>query len=784
MLVVALLAATAAAFALTQGLKNQPAAIFGTDVDEVFSPVCDCDSETASIAFKLRNPDRLDVSVVDGSDRVVRTVERGREYAKGPVEIAWDGRDDAGKVLPEGEYKPRIRLRDDRTTYTLPNPIRIDVTPPRLVRVRVRPSVISPDGDRRGDRANFSYRLSEPGRGMLFVNGKRRGLTRFPREEDSIVWYGKVGGRALPPGTYNAELAAFDPAGNVSERIRPDAGRDPLRRARPQADHGHRGRAIPAARLVRRTARALDARRPERPCAARHVAVARAAPEGPLHADRLGQRACDPRRGVRGGAHALSELARLAGPLGCAGLALLLVATRRELRLVGLAAWILGMAGLCLYLAPDGRTGELAAAAAVGVVLAAAGGALLLRRPWLLAFATLACIPIRIPVDVGTEDANLLLPLYAVVASLVVALGWQLLRGDDRDRELGPIALPLAAVVAWTGLALLWTDDLRIGAIFLAAFVLPFGLLAVGFARLPWSRRALLGLYGALVATALAYAGVGLYQWATREVFWNPKLRVDNAYAPFFRVNSVFWDPSIYGRYLVVAILATLALVLLGLRERLLAAGIVAIAAMWVGLLFSFSQSSFASLIAGTLAAATFAWRWRAAALAVVALVVVAVAFATPQVRTKLLDESRAGLNAATSGRAGLVSNGLRIAADHPVLGVGTGGFKRAYADRTGLQGRDPKKAASHSTPVTVAAETGVPGLALLAWLAFASLVAAFRSRGRSAAGGTAFAAGLTLGAIAVHSLFYNALFEDPMTWGLLGLIALAAARRAEDASA
>ena len=62
----------------------------------------------------------------------MRTIERGRKYAQGPVEIAWDGRDDAGKVLPEGEYKPRIRLRDDRTTYTLPNPMRIDVTPPRL----------------------------------------------------------------------------------------------------------------------------------------------------------------------------------------------------------------------------------------------------------------------------------------------------------------------------------------------------------------------------------------------------------------------------------------------------------------------------------------------------------------------------------------------------------------------------------------------------------------------------------------------------------------------------
>ena len=188
----------------------------------------------------------------------------------------------------------------------------------------------------------------------------------------------------------------------------------------------------------------------------------------------------------------------------------------------------------------------------------------LLRQPWVLAFATLACIPIRIPIDIGTENANLLLPLYAVVSALALALGWQLLRGDERSRELGPLTWPLAAVVAWTGIALLWTDDLRQGSIFLAAFVLPFGLLAVGFARLPFSRRALVALFGALVATALAYAGVGLYQWATREVFWNPKLQVDNAYAPFFRVNSVFWDPSIYGRYLVVAILATLALVLLG----------------------------------------------------------------------------------------------------------------------------------------------------------------------------------------------------------------------------
>ena len=220
MLVVALLAATAAAFALTQGLKSQPSPIFGTNVDEVFSPVCGCVTRMATIAFKLREDDRLDVAIVDGG-QVVRTLERGRAYDNGPVEIEWDGRDDAGRLLPEGDYEPRVHSRDERWTITLPNPIRIDVTPPRLELLPVLRRVFSPDGDRRADRVTFRYRLNEPGRAMLLINGKRRVLTKFPRSEDKLEWFGKVDGRALPTGTYIARLAASDPAGNVSARSRP-----------------------------------------------------------------------------------------------------------------------------------------------------------------------------------------------------------------------------------------------------------------------------------------------------------------------------------------------------------------------------------------------------------------------------------------------------------------------------------------------------------------------------------------------------------------------------------
>ena len=217
MLVVALLAATAAAFALTQGLKLQKSPIFGTRVQPVFSPVCNCDKETARIAFKLRKADRIDVSIVDG-DEVVRTIERGRSYPKGPVVIEWDGRDDAGRILPEGEYKPRIHVRGEHQTITLPNPIRIDVTPPVIQDVRVAPRVISPDGDGRSDELRVRYRLNEEGRGALFVNGRRRALTRFPRTEETIVWNGKVNGRAVRAGAYGLQLLAFDPAGNRSAR--------------------------------------------------------------------------------------------------------------------------------------------------------------------------------------------------------------------------------------------------------------------------------------------------------------------------------------------------------------------------------------------------------------------------------------------------------------------------------------------------------------------------------------------------------------------------------------
>jgi O-antigen ligase/polysaccharide polymerase Wzy-like membrane protein len=467
-------------------------------------------------------------------------------------------------------------------------------------------------------------------------------------------------------------------------------------------------------------------------------------------------------------------VAQVAGAVGALGLAVLIAAPTRNARIAGLGAWAVGCVGLVAYLAPHGHHTLLAEAAVLGVAAAVIGGLIVLRVPWLLAVATLACVPARFPVHVGDTQANLLLPLYGVVAVAAVALAWKLFGENAPSSELGVLAWPLAAGVGWIGLSILWTQDVRQGAIELLFFVLPFGLLTVALAQLRWSRTWMLVLYVELVAMALVFAVIGIVQYQTRNIFWNPKVRVDNAYAPsgwFYRVNSVFYDPSIYGRFLVIAILASL-VVVLGRRIDPLwtIAAALALVITWVGLLPSFSQSSFVALMVATVVAAVAVWRARSLSLVAVAVAVVLIGgLASPAVRHK------ASLSHITSGRSTLASKGVKVALHHPVVGVGVGGFRHAYAQVAHLRGKEPKAAASHTTPITVAAETGLPGLLLFLWLVATALVLAFRKLGRDFDGAARLALGLALVAILVHCVFYNALFEDPTFWGLLGLIVVGA---------
>jgi O-antigen ligase len=461
-------------------------------------------------------------------------------------------------------------------------------------------------------------------------------------------------------------------------------------------------------------------------------------------------------------------LARLAAPIACFGIAVLFMARTRNNRIAGLCY---AGVGAVLLLAAQTRLTTVAAAI-VGVSVCGLALAWLFRRePWLVAYLALAMLPVRI----HFLGHQLLVPLYLVAAGAGLNLLWELVQGDERSREFGRATKPLALYLLWIGVSMTWTSDIRTGAVDVIAFYLPLSILALSIARLPWEPRRLKLLYGELVAMAVVFACVGLYQYETRHIFENRKLITGNSYAALFRVNSVFYDPSIYGRFLVVALLPTAVLIVRGRSLRASLAAIAFAIVAWLGLFVSFSQSSFAALFVAVVCLCAFLWRGGKGIAVVIATVVVLLAgvVAAPKLVHSLRHHAGvAEINALTSGRGSLIFNGLRIAKRHPVSGVGLGSFSEAYSR---LTHRSDRQSASHNTPVTVAAEGGVIGLALFLWLVIAFGLCAFRRIDRTLAGDLALAAGLVLIAVFAHANAYNDFFEDPTTWLAFGLIALSA---------
>ena len=217
---IALLVGSAVAFGVAERLKVEKSPVAGTAVDKVFSPVCKCPQRRASIAFRLRRADRLELSLLDDEGREVRRLVDGERAVRGPHEFFWNGRDDDGRLVPEGRYRPKVELGRADRTIVLPNPITVDLTPPTVRVLSTRPRAISPDGDGHGDIARVRYRGNERIHGLLYVNGRFRVLSRSQRQGGVLQWVGGApGGGKLPPARYRLSVQAKDLAGNLSRRV-------------------------------------------------------------------------------------------------------------------------------------------------------------------------------------------------------------------------------------------------------------------------------------------------------------------------------------------------------------------------------------------------------------------------------------------------------------------------------------------------------------------------------------------------------------------------------------
>jgi O-antigen ligase len=421
------------------------------------------------------------------------------------------------------------------------------------------------------------------------------------------------------------------------------------------------------------------------------------------------------------------------------------------------------------------------------------------------AFPLLAVLALafRVPVSADNKTVNLLVPLYVVVAAgtLVHLVAPALARRrqarrppaqpEPRARERleprrlswwgsprGLEALLLAAVALYALQAIYSRDHARAleNVVF---FYLPFSLLFVLLSRVRWSTGLLLRCLGVVVGLAVLFAGIGFVEYARKSLFLNPKVVAANQYDNYFRVNSLFFDPNIYGRFLALVMIAVTTVVLWAWRRRDMIVGAAVLAWLLGGLVTSFSQSSLAALLLGLVVLAAWRWEVRATVYASAGLVALAAAVVllAPASLHFGLKGSGGSTSNATSGRTKLISGGLELFSERPLQGYGSGSFEVEYKRHTNATAVNATSA-SHTIPVTVAAEQGLLGLAVYVALLLAALWVMFDGAGRSP---PRIALAACFAALVLHTWTYADFLEDPFTWAILA-IGVALARQARTA--
>ncbi len=418
--------------------------------------------------------------------------------------------------------------------------------------------------------------------------------------------------------------------------------------------------------------------------------------------------------------------------------------------------------------------------AIVGIVLAlaliAALAAIFRARPNLFALCAVIALPFRFSLLSG-GTGGVLLVLYVVIAAGALGfVAW----GDRRaEPAVGMLERALALFIVLYAIQALYTPDLGKAAQEVCFFLVPFALLFVLLRRVRWDRALLARAAWAVVALAVAFVAVAAVEYASRRLLFHSSLNSNQRY---FRVNSLFYDPNIYGRFLALTMVLVAAAMMWERRRRQVVLAAALLTLLWLGLVGSVSQSSIVALLAGLAVIAAFRFPLRAgatAAVAVLAAVALVAVLDAGRLHLNLSDTQSA--NNSTSGRASLVKEGADLFADRPLGGFGSASFSCEYLRHTrhtsayvcGSATPAGVTSDSHTTPITIAAEQGAIGLLAYVALLLAAVLTLARGGLRSSPVRVALLAAFV--ALVVHSWAYADSLEDPISWALLAVGAVLA---------
>ena len=292
-------------------------------------------------------------------------------------------------------------------------------------------------------------------------------------------------------------------------------------------------------------------------------------------------------------------------------------------------------------------------------------------------------------------------------------------------------------------------------------------------------RELLLRCLGVAVALAVVFAGIGFVEYARKSLFLNPKVVAANQYDNYFRVNSLFFDPNIYGRFLALVMIAVTTVVLWRARRRdvLACGGRARVAAGGPrDELLAVEHRRAAARPGGA----------RGVSLGACAGRSYVAGGARRCSRCSSCCSRRASLHFglkgtggstsnATSGRTKLIEGGLELFAERPLQGYGSGSFQtrvRAPLARRARRTRRRRRTRSRSRSPPSRGSSASRCTSRCSCVAFVVL---FRGAGRSP---PRIAIAACFAALVLHTSTYADFLEDPLTWTLLGDRRRARARR------
>ncbi|KLU67227.1 O-antigen ligase [Desulfosporosinus acididurans] len=270
----------------------------------------------------------------------------------------------------------------------------------------------------------------------------------------------------------------------------------------------------------------------------------------------------------------------------------------------------------------------------------------------------------------------------------------------------------------------------------------------------------------------VALVPLTLYEGMTKHFIWRGYLAVGE----IARVNSTFLDPNIFARYLVLGIVANLILQIYNVETWKRLTYFMSLLGLIGALAITLSRSGEVTLAIILVFILLLIPRKQIAQsiglMGVIGSIIVAM---SPTVQHRLLT-FREGLGALDAQRKYLGKVAWAMFTDHPIFGVGLGGFEKMFKTyyisyKTVAEGATR----SHTTLFTIAAELGLLGLTALAliWFALIQILRSLRSLDQNRLDWYIPGVGyfLWILTIFISSQSEARFFEDPVLWVSMGMI-------------